>query len=64
MPQGITTVAGQSAAGIWSGGMMLSTSPPAPIARSAATRVAGLPQPLTTVMPSFAINAPASPASS
>ncbi len=65
MPLGITTVAGQSAAGISPGGMMLTTrQPPAVSARSAATRVAGLPQPLTTVIPSFASSAPASPASS
>lgn len=44
MPQGMTTVAGQSAEGISSGGMMLTTRPPACKARSAATRVAGLPQ--------------------
>lgn len=62
MPHGTTTVAGQLPSGITSGGMMLRTSPPAAIARSAATRVAGLPHPLTTVSPSAASNAPASAA--
>ena len=64
IPQGSTTVAGQSDGGISSGGTMLSTRPFAWMARSAATRVAGLPQPLTTVMPSLASASPASPASS
>lgn len=43
---------------------MLSTRPFAWMARSAATLVAGLPQPLTTVMPSLASASPACPASS
>lgn len=43
---------------------MLSTNPPAATARSAATLVAGLPQPLTKVRPSDARSAPASPARS
>jgi hypothetical protein len=64
IPQGTTTVAGQSDAGISPGGTMLSTMPPAAIARSAATRVTGLPQPLTTVIPRLARSVPASPASS
>lgn len=64
MPHGTTTVAGQSGGGIRSGGMMLNTRPPAAMARSAATRVAGLPQPLTRVMPCCASSAPACPASS
>jgi len=63
-PQGITTVAGQSLSGISSGGMMLTTRPPIANARSAANRVAGLPHPLTTVMPNRANVSPASPASS
>ncbi len=62
MPQGMTTVAGHSADGISSGGMMLTTRPPACSARSAATRVAGLPQPLTSVIPRRARSAPASAA--
>lgn len=64
IPLGMTTVAGQSAGGIWSGGMMLTTRPPEARACSAATLVAGLPQPLTTVTPSRARSAPASPANS
>jgi hypothetical protein len=48
MPLGTTTVAGQSDGGISSDGTMLSTRPPARTARSAATLVAGLPQPLTS----------------
>jgi hypothetical protein len=64
IPHGMTTVAGQSAEGIWSGGMTLTTSPPARTARSAATLVAGLPHPLTIVIPSLAINSPAEAASS
>ena len=64
MPQGTTTVAGQSGGGMWSGGTILNTRPPAAIARSAATLVAGLPQPLTKVIPSEAKSAPASPAHS
>lgn len=64
MPHGMTTVAGQSEAGISSGGMMLTTRPPASMACWAATLVAGLPQPLITVMPSRARSLPASPANS
>lgn len=60
MPHGITTVAGQSDGGISSGGTMLTTKPPAFTACSAATLVAGLPQPLMTVMRSRANSAPAS----
>jgi hypothetical protein len=41
---------------------MLRTVPTAVTARSAATRVAGLPQPLTRAMPRLAMSAPASPA--
>jgi hypothetical protein len=58
IPHGTTTVAGQSGGGISSGGTMLKTNPPAATARSAATRVAGLPQPLTTVIPSEASRVP------
>src|SRR5262249_980758 len=64
MPHGTTTVAGQSGGGIVSGGTMLRTKPLARIARSAATLVAGLPQPLTSVMPRLAKASPASAASS
>ena len=64
MPHGTTTVAGQSGGGIVSGGTMLRTKPFARIARSAATLVAGLPQPLTRVIPSLARASPASAASS
>ena len=64
MPHGMTTVAGQSGSGISSDGRMLTTSPPAATARCAATRVAGLPQPLMTAMPRRASSSPAWPASS
>lgn len=64
IPLGMTTVAGQSAGGISPDGTMLTTMPPASIARSAATCVAGLPQPLTTVTPILANSAPAAPANS
>jgi hypothetical protein len=43
---------------------ILMTIPCAPIARCAAMRVAGLPHPLTTVIPRRASNSPAAPASS
>lgn len=62
IPHGMTTVAGQSGEGISSGGMMLTTNPPAFTACSAAILVAGLPHPLTTVMPHRAKSAPAWPA--
>ncbi len=62
IPHGITTVAGQSGEGISSGGMILTTNPPALTACSAAILVAGLPHPLTTVMPNRAKRAPAWPA--
>jgi hypothetical protein len=58
MPHGMTTVAGQSGSGISPGVMMLTTSPPAFTALCAATRVAGLPQPLTTVIPKRARSSP------
>lgn len=43
---------------------MLTTNPPAASALSAATRVAGLPHPLTNVIPDRASNSPAAPANS
>ena len=64
MPHGMSTLHGQSVTPISSEGMMLTTIPPAASARSAATRVAGLPQPLTTVIPRRASSSPAAPASS
>jgi hypothetical protein len=58
------TLQGQFPRLMSSEGTMLTTSPPAASARSAAWRVAGLPHPLTTVMPSFASSSPAAPANS
>ena len=64
MPQGMRTLQGQFSRLMSSEGTMLTTSPPEASARSAATRVAGLPQPLITVMPSLARSSPAAPANS
>jgi hypothetical protein len=64
MPQGISTLQGQFSKPISSDGTMLTTSPPAARARSAATRVAGLPHPLTRVTPRRASSSPAAPANS
>ena len=46
IPQGIRTLQGQFSVWMSSEGIMLTTVPPAASARSAATRVAGLPHPL------------------